>query len=58
MTGLVKSIVFSWLIIWIGSYYGFRVRGSAESVGRETTASVVACIFIIIVADAAFSFIM
>jgi phospholipid/cholesterol/gamma-HCH transport system permease protein len=57
-TGLIKSVVFSWLIIWIGAYYGFRVRGSAESVGRETTASVVACIFIIIVADAAFSFIL
>ncbi len=58
MAGFIKSIVFSWLIIWIGSYYGFRVRGSAESVGRETTASVVACIFVIIVADAVFSFIM
>jgi phospholipid/cholesterol/gamma-HCH transport system permease protein len=56
--GFIKSVVFSWLIIWIGSYFGFRVRGSAESVGRETTASVVACIFIIIVADAAFSFIL
>jgi phospholipid/cholesterol/gamma-HCH transport system permease protein len=56
--GFIKSVVFSWLIIWIGSYFGFRVKGSAESVGRETTASVVACIFIIIVADAAFSFIL
>ncbi len=56
--GFIKSVVFSWLIIWIGSYFGFRVRGSAESVGRETTASVVACIFIIIVADAVFSFIL
>lgn len=56
--GFIKSVVFSWLIIWIGSYFGFRVRGSAESVGRETTASVVACIFIIIVTDAVFSFIL
>ena len=52
-----KSIVFSWLIIWIGVYFGFRVKGGAEEVGRETTASVVAAIFIIILADALFSFI-
>ena len=57
-TGVIKSIVFAWQIIWIGAYYGFKVRGSAESVGRETTASVVACIFIIIITDALFSFIL
>jgi len=58
IAGFVKSIVFSWLIIWIGSYYGFRVRGGAEEVGRETTNSVVSCIFVIILADALFSFIL
>ena len=58
MIGFVKSVAFSWLIIWIGAYYGFRVKGGAESVGRETTASVVACIFIIIIADALFSFVL
>ena len=57
MANIVKSIVFSWLIIWVGSFHGFRVKGGAEEVGRETTASVVNGIFIIIVADAAFSFI-
>ncbi|MBN2035395.1 MAG: ABC transporter permease [Chitinispirillaceae bacterium] len=58
LAGFIKSVVFSWLIIWIGSFYGFKVRGGAESVGRETTASVVACIFIIIIADALFSFVL
>ena len=57
VANVVKSVVFSWLIIWIGSYHGFRVRGGAESVGKETTASVVTGIFIIIMADAVFSFI-
>jgi phospholipid/cholesterol/gamma-HCH transport system permease protein len=57
VANVVKSVVFSWLIIWIGSFHGFRVRGGAESVGKETTASVVTGIFIIIMADAAFSFI-
>ncbi|MCL2689145.1 MAG: MlaE family lipid ABC transporter permease subunit [Chitinispirillia bacterium] len=58
LTGCFKSMVFSWLIIWIGCYFGFRVRGGAESVGRETTSSVVVGIFIIIVANAIFSFIL
>jgi len=58
MAGFIKSVVFSWMIIWIGAYYGFNVRGGAESVGKETTASVVTCIFIIIIADALFSFVL
>jgi len=58
LAGCFKSMVFSWLIIWVGCYFGFRVRGGAEAVGRETTSSVVAGIFIIIVANALFSFIM
>jgi phospholipid/cholesterol/gamma-HCH transport system permease protein len=58
LSGCFKSMVFSWLIIWIGCYFGFRVRGGAEAVGQETTSSVVAGIFIIIVANALFSFIM
>jgi phospholipid/cholesterol/gamma-HCH transport system permease protein len=53
---IIKSLVFSWLIIWIGAYYGFQVSGGAEEVGRETTRSVVAAIFVIVVADAIFSF--
>lgn len=57
LVGVSKSVVFSWLIIWIGSFYGLKVQGGAEAVGRETTASVVTCIFVIIIADAAFSFI-
>ncbi len=56
--GLFKSLVFSWLIIWIGTFFGLRVRGGAEAVGRETTASVVTCIFVIILADALFSFVI
>jgi phospholipid/cholesterol/gamma-HCH transport system permease protein len=58
MAGFLKSIVFSWLIIWIGAYYGLKVKGGAEEVGRETTNSVVTCIFVIIMADAVFSFII
>ncbi|MCX7725209.1 MAG: ABC transporter permease [Chitinispirillaceae bacterium] len=55
---VIKSLVFSWLIISIGAFYGLRVRGGAEAVGRETTNSVVTGIFVIIIADALFSFIL
>jgi phospholipid/cholesterol/gamma-HCH transport system permease protein len=58
MAGFIKSVVFSWLIIWIGAFYGLKVRGGAEQVGRETTNSVVTGIFVIILADAVFSFII
>ncbi|MCB5229178.1 MAG: MlaE family lipid ABC transporter permease subunit [Candidatus Cloacimonetes bacterium] len=52
---LTKSTVFAWLIVIIGAYNGFRVRGGAEGVGKATTASVVAAIFAIVIADALFS---
>jgi phospholipid/cholesterol/gamma-HCH transport system permease protein len=55
VTGIIKSGSFAFGIGLIGLYYGFRVRGGASEVGRTTTASVVASIFYIIVADCAFS---
>jgi len=54
---LIKSLVFSWLILWIGAYYGFSVRGGAEEVGKATTKSVVSAIFVIVIAAALFSFV-
>lgn len=53
---LIKSIFFAWVIVIIGSYYGFNVKGGAEGVGKATTKSVVASIFAVIVLDAIFSF--
>jgi phospholipid/cholesterol/gamma-HCH transport system permease protein len=50
-----KSIFFAWVIVIIGSYYGFSVRGGAEGVGRATTKSVVTSIFAVIFFDAIFS---
>jgi phospholipid/cholesterol/gamma-HCH transport system permease protein len=55
ITGLMKSVSFAYGIGLIGLFYGFRVRGGASEVGRTTTASVVASIFYIIVADCLFS---
>jgi phospholipid/cholesterol/gamma-HCH transport system permease protein len=53
--GLVKAPVFAFFIATVGCMHGLRVRGSAESVGRETTRAVVKSIFLVIVFDALFS---
>ena len=48
---LLKSVVFGWLIVAIGSFMGFRVERGAEGVGRAATRAVVVAIFAIIFAD-------
>jgi phospholipid/cholesterol/gamma-HCH transport system permease protein len=53
--GMIKAPVFGYLVAMIGCYEGFRVEGSAESVGQRTTQSVVEAIFVVIVVDAVFS---
>ena len=54
-TGMIKAPVFAFVIAAIGCYEGLQVRGSAESVGRQTTKSVVEAIFFVIALDALFS---
>lgn len=49
---LGKSMIFSWVIVIIGAYYGFNVKGGAEGVGKATTQSVVASIFWVLILDA------
>jgi phospholipid/cholesterol/gamma-HCH transport system permease protein len=55
MTGLAKAPVFAAVIAAVGCYQGFQVRGGADSVGRNTTTSVVQAIVLVIVIDAGFS---
>jgi phospholipid/cholesterol/gamma-HCH transport system permease protein len=55
LIGVGKAPVFAAIIVLVGCYQGFRVTGSAESVGRQTTVSVVQSIFLVILADALFS---
>lgn len=50
--GLVKAPVFAFLIALIGCLEGFKVSGSAQSVGEHTTSSVVQSIFVVILVDA------
>ena len=55
MVGLVKAPFFAFIIGIVGCYEGLRVSGGAESVGLMTTRAVVLSIFLVIIADAAFS---
>lgn len=50
--GMVKAPVFAFIIAVIGCLEGFKVAGSAQSVGEHTTSSVVQCIFMVILLDA------
>ena len=49
--GVIKSIVFAYIIVITGSYFGFRVKQGAEGVGKVTTIAVVVAISLVIIAD-------
>ncbi len=53
--GLIKAPFFAFIIGLVGCFEGLRVERNADSVGKLTTQSVVESIFLVIVADAAFS---
>ena len=55
LIGIGKAPVFAAIISVVGCYQGFRTKGGPESVGRQTTRSVVQSIFLVIVADSLFS---
>jgi len=54
-SGFVKCFFFAIIIAKIGCYEGFNVEGGAAGVGKSTTRSVVASIFLIIAADVFFT---
>lgn len=51
LVGLSKAPIFAFLIAVIGCLEGFKVEGSAQSVGEHTTSSVVQSIFMVILLD-------
>ena len=55
LTGVGKAPVFAVIIAVVGCFQGMRTKGGPDSVGRQTTRSVVQGIFLVIVADALFS---
>jgi phospholipid/cholesterol/gamma-HCH transport system permease protein len=55
MVGMYKAPVMALVIGIIASIEGMAVKGSAESLGQQTTASVVKAIFMVIVVDGLFA---
>ncbi len=53
--GIIKAPFMALVIGIIATSEGLRVRGSAESLGRQTTTSVVKAIFLVIVLDGLFA---
>jgi phospholipid/cholesterol/gamma-HCH transport system permease protein len=49
---MAKAPVFAFMIGVIGCMEGFKVSGSAQSVGEHTTSAVVQSIFVVILIDA------
>ena len=41
ITGLVKPLVFGFIIATVGCYYGMTTKGGTQGVGRSTTEAVV-----------------
>lgn len=52
LVGMAKAPVFAFMIAVIGCMEGFKVAGSAQSVGEHTTSAVVQSIFVVILLDA------
>jgi len=50
-TGLVKPVLFGFIISTVGCYYGMSTRGGTQGVGRATTQAVVASSVLILVVD-------
>ncbi|WP_051234128.1 MlaE family ABC transporter permease [Halomonas halocynthiae] len=52
IVGIAKAPLFAFVVAVIGCLEGFKVSGSAQSVGEHTTSSVVQSIFMVILIDA------
>ncbi len=57
MLGLYKAPTFAIVIALVGCFQGFKVEANADSIGSQTTKSVVQALFLIIIVDAAYSII-
>src|SRR2546421_583333 len=50
-TGLIKPVLFGFIISTVGCYYGISTRGGTQGVGRSTTQAVVASSVLILIVD-------
>ena len=55
--GIIKSIAFAFIVVLVGCFYGLKVKGNANSIGEQTTRSVVMSIVLIVFFDAIFGII-
>ncbi len=58
LIGIGKAPFFAIIIVLVGCYQGFQIRGGVDDVGRHTTTSVVQSIFLVIVFDALCSIVL
>ncbi len=56
MKGLLKAVVFGFIIVIVGCYQGFRTRNGAAGVGKSTTGAVVISIILIFISNFIMSF--
>jgi phospholipid/cholesterol/gamma-HCH transport system permease protein len=49
--GLIKPVMFGFIIATIGSYYGMTSRGGTQGVGRATTQAVAAASVVVLLTD-------
>ena len=51
LEGLIKPVVFGFIVGTVGCYFGLRTRGGTRGVGESTTQAVVTASILVIVAD-------
>jgi phospholipid/cholesterol/gamma-HCH transport system permease protein len=51
LMGLVKPVLFGFLLASVGCYYGLSAKGGTQGVGRATTQAVVAASILIVMVD-------
>lgn len=56
LVGIIKSIVFGYIVAFCGCIKGMHCGRSAGAVGQATTSAVVSSIVLIVISDAAFTF--
>jgi phospholipid/cholesterol/gamma-HCH transport system permease protein len=49
--GLLKPVLFGFIISTIGCYYGLTAKGGTQGVGRATTQAMVAASVLILIVD-------
>lgn len=51
LDGSHQSLFFAFIIASVSSYYGYRVEGGSQEVGKASTDAVVACSMLILFSD-------